>query len=137
LNPPSGGSAGARTNTKPGAKNPPDGTGCKDFVAIFKWLRDTGVKRILEIIVDDMGDHPHSDEAIEEAVKGFDVEEWNWKRHDICSQTILRAAQKVRKLHLYSSGNNAVLRSWSGEDGLKGLNYVSSLCLPACQKSGY
>ena len=68
----------------------------------------------------------HSDEVIERALSPFEVIVWNWKRYDICSNTILTAAPNVQKLYLYSKGNSAVLLGWSGEDGLKKLKDVSS-----------
>jgi hypothetical protein len=95
-----------------------DGRGRTDFSTIFDWLRDNGVKRILRVMVDDGKDPPHSDEAIESALRDLNVEVWDWRRHDICSETIRRAAPNARVVYLYSSGNNAVLREWSGPDGL-------------------
>jgi hypothetical protein len=61
---------------------------------------------------------PHSDEAIEQALSGFDVEDWDWKKVNICSETIRTVAPNVRYVCLYTDGNNAVLREWSATDGL-------------------
>jgi hypothetical protein len=92
---------------------------------LFKWLREKkGVQKILEVHVEDDGKVSHSDELIVEALKDFDVEIWDWKKRDICSETIYEAAPNVRKLNLYSSGNNAVLRSWCAVDGLAKLKKV-------------
>ncbi|KAI1359651.1 hypothetical protein F5Y08DRAFT_349465 [Xylaria arbuscula] len=77
-----------------------------------------GVKRILHLVVNDMVDSPQSDSAIENALRGLDIEELDWKREDICSESIRRAAPGVLILHLYCSGRNPVLRAWSGSDGL-------------------
>ena len=82
------------------------------------------VKKILKIVVEDDRNDPHSDEAIERAVTDFDVEEWDWVKEDICSDTILAAARNVRDLTLYWSGNRAVLKSWAGHDGLTLLSEV-------------
>lgn len=88
------------------------------YTKLFRWLRDEKmVNKIFKVMVDDLGPNPHSDEAIIEALEGLGVETWDWKKIDICSSTILRAAKGVKVLHLYSSGNNAVLRSWACEDG--------------------
>ena len=53
------------------------------------------------------------DGSIEAALKGLDVEVWNWKKMDISIATIRNAAPNARKACLYSSGNNAVLQGWS------------------------
>lgn len=114
--------------------------GRKDYLTIFKWLNRKGVKQILKVIVED--DHriphshetikpdqclPHSDEVIEDALREFDVEIWDWRKFDICSQTIVNTAPNVRDVQLYCSGNDAILRSWSAETGLVKLKKVSPL----------
>lgn len=48
--------------------------GRQDTISLFKWLREEGVKQIVRVKVDDMEMPCHSDEAIEEALAGFDVE---------------------------------------------------------------
>ena len=73
--------------------------------------------------MEDDDETPHSDEAIEE-LSVFNIEEWDWRKIDLCSEVIYKAAKKAEKVFLYSSGNNAVLRSWSGIDGLKRLEQV-------------
>ena len=95
------------------------------YTKLFGWLHDEkGVEKIFRVTVDDLGPNPHSDEAIIEALEGFEVETWDWKKLDICSSTIHRAAKGVKNLHLYSSGNNAVLRSWTCKAGLASLKEV-------------
>lgn len=119
----------APTKTKKSQMRPsvPDGLGRKDLKAVFGWLKDSGVAKIIRVRVQDTQDPPHSEEAIEDALKGFQVEIWDWIRIDICSDTILKTAPDVTKVCLYSSGNNAVLKSWSGIDGLRNLDKVSSV----------
>jgi hypothetical protein len=91
----------------------------KDYAYIFWWLEKTKtVQRIFSIVVVDDPSNPHSDEVIEHAAKPFDVEEWDWRKPDICSDTLVAAAKNVRDLTLYWSGNRAVLKSWAAEDGL-------------------
>jgi hypothetical protein len=94
------------------------------FKIVFDWLRSNGVRTILEVRVQDDEDISHSDEVIENALVGFGVELWDWKRFDICSETIFHAAPGAREVFLYSSGNNAVLRSWSCKHGLVKLKNV-------------
>lgn len=70
------------------------------------------------MVVDD-GDISHSDEVIEEALRRFQVEVWDWKKLDISSETIFQAAENVKEISLYSTGNNAVLMGWYSDEGLK------------------
>ncbi|GAB1195667.1 hypothetical protein APSETT444_004929 [Aspergillus pseudonomiae] len=91
---------------------------------IFNVLWEKGVKKIIKISVDDDEDLPHSDEVIETLGK-FGIEEWDWRRKDLCSSVILKAAQNSRKVFLCSTGNKAVLRSWSAPDGLNYLKKVT------------
>ncbi|KAK5988123.1 hypothetical protein PT974_12263 [Cladobotryum mycophilum] len=112
-----------------GARTKQDGDGRKDLCYIFDRLRKKGVRTILKVIVDDLGTPAHSDEAIEEALKFMDVEIWDWRRTDLCSEVIHRVASKVREVHLYWSGNNAVLRGWSEEGGLKRLRELRTVHL--------
>ncbi|KAK3690256.1 peptidase S8/S53 domain-containing protein [Podospora appendiculata] len=96
--------------------------GCQDLVQVFDSLRKKGLKTVLKVVVDDSFPHPHSDEAIENALRGMDVEVWDWKRIDLSSKVIYNAAPRVvREVHLYWSGNNAVIRGWGDEGGLKKL----------------
>lgn len=97
------------------------------YKEIFEWLRRRNVKEVLRIIVEDDLDNPHSDEVIVTAIKGLGVEVWDWKKYDICSETIREAAPDVQVVHLYTSGNNAVLRGWSDQDGLRRLTKVKKV----------
>jgi hypothetical protein len=99
--------------------------GRTDYWWIFKWLKQEKVERILRVVVQDRQPSSHSDEMIERCLEGLQVETWDWNKLDICATTIQRAAPSVRDLTLYSSGNNAVLRSWSSAGGLVQLKDVS------------
>jgi hypothetical protein len=58
--------------------------GRTDLKIIFNWLRDDAhVKKIIELIVEDSHDPPHTDRQIEESVSPFDVEIWNWQKIDL------------------------------------------------------
>ncbi|KAK6501368.1 hypothetical protein TWF481_009210 [Arthrobotrys musiformis] len=94
------------------------------YVETFKWLRKQKVKKIFKVQVNEIDDPlhpqiiPHSNYAIRKCLEGFEVETFDWKKYDICSETILRAAPNVRVVHLYSTANTAVLRGWAAADGL-------------------
>lgn len=79
---------------------------------------------MLEANVEDDEIEPHSDEAIEMALKDLDIETLNWKKLDLCTDVLVNAVNNVKVLHLYSSANNDVLRSWSATDGLAKLPKV-------------
>ncbi|KAI9769834.1 MAG: hypothetical protein M1840_003828 [Geoglossum simile] len=110
----------------------------------FDWLhKDMGVEKILKVIVDDMKT-PHSDVAIEQAIGGrnvqtgnkkhsFDVEILQWRKVDLCPETIRRAAPSVTELHLEWSGSNSVLRGWSDRDGLPRLEFLRKIYLTYTQ----
>lgn len=106
-----------------------DGSGRDDLVQVFTTLRQKGVRTIIRAMVDDSFTPPHTDEAIEEALRGMDVEIWDWKKTDLSTEVIYTAAPRVREVHLYWSGNNTVLRGWSEEGGLKRLTELNSIHL--------
>ena len=79
---------------------------------------------VLEANVEDDEIEPHSDEAIEMALRDLDSETLNWKKLDLCTDVLVNAVNNVKVLYLYSSANNDVLRSWSAPDGLAKLPKV-------------
>jgi predicted metal-dependent peptidase len=92
--------------------------GLTDMKLIFDWLRSKDVKKIVKVMVVDDGSPSHSDDAIQEALGGLEVEVWDWKKLDMCTDVIYKSTKKVREVSLYSSGNNAVLMGWASSEGL-------------------
>ncbi|KAI0442366.1 hypothetical protein F4803DRAFT_551238 [Xylaria telfairii] len=93
--------------------------GRRDMGAIFEWLRLQNVETIHAITVIDSTEPSHSDTAIENALRGFDIEVWDWKKLDLNCDVISNCAgETVREISLYSSGNYAVLMGWASTDGL-------------------
>ena len=76
------------------------------------------MKKILKVMIVDDGEPSHADASIEAALKGFDVEVWDWKRLDLSTEVIYNSTQVVREISLYSTGNNAVLMGWMSSEGL-------------------
>jgi len=113
----------------------PDGNGRNDIIFLFNFLRNKGVKHIIRVIVDDTLDPPHSDESIEKAVGGLRVEKWDWRKFDLCAETITTAAPDAREVDVYWSGNNAVLRSWGEPAGLASLRKLELVNLHVNQVS--
>jgi hypothetical protein len=115
---------------KPAKPETPDGRGRDDMGFIFKFLRDTKkVKHIIRVIVNDKRDPAHSDEEIEKALGTMNVEIWDWQKFDLCADTIFVAAPKVKVIHLYWGGNNAVLEGWSAASGLRRLEELKEVYL--------
>ncbi|KAK0623855.1 peptidase S8/S53 domain-containing protein [Immersiella caudata] len=95
------------------------GKGLSDLVEVFKWLRKHNVEQIVKVMVIDDGEPSHSDAAIEEALKDFKVEVWDWKKLDLCSDVIAESSNCVKEVSLYSSGSKSVLMGWASEEGLR------------------
>ncbi|KAK4205446.1 putative peptidase [Triangularia verruculosa] len=109
------------------SQQPKPGRGRTDLVFLFKWLRDKSVKHILKVVVDDWPKTPHSDKAIEDCLKSFEVECLEWRKFDLCPETLLVACRDVQHLHLWWSGNRAILRAWSAPDGLARLEKLTTV----------
>jgi hypothetical protein len=110
----------------------PDAKGRDDLKLIFNWLKDDKQKKVktcLKVIVDDLKEPAHHDEAIEECLDGVGVEIWDWRKMDISPEVIKKVAPDVREVHLYWSGNHTVLRGWSELDGLRQLKKLETIHL--------
>jgi hypothetical protein len=95
--------------------------GLTDMKLIFDWLRSKDVKKIFKVMVIDDGNPSHSDAAIEDALRGLEVEVWDWKKLDLSTDVIAESSKRVKEVSLYSSGNNAVLMGWASPEGLTNL----------------
>lgn len=114
----------------------PDGHGRTDYAVVFGWLRKKGVKRILNLSVNDLKDPSHSEETIEDALRGIEVIRlWDWQKSDLSSGTIFKAAKNVEEVYLYWNGNEAVLRSWSEPEGLNKLRRLKKVTVFETQVS--
>lgn len=105
------------------------GRGRTDLTFFFQWLREKKVGHILKVIVDDWPERPHSDKAIEDCLQPFEVERLEWRKLDICSETLVSACRAVSHLNLWWSGNRAILRSWSEPEGLARLEKLETITL--------
>jgi len=104
----------------------------------FKWLREQKVTNIVKVIVDDLegpDTPPHSDDAIENALIGINVEILDWRKVDLCPQTICTACPSLREVHLWWSGTNGMLRAWSEPEGLPLLENLTTVHLHQIQVS--
>jgi hypothetical protein len=96
----------------------------------FEWLhsnKHTPVDKIIRVVADDLNNEPHSDESIEKVLGPLKVEEFDWRKMDMCPRTLRHIGDELRVLYLYWGGNNAVLRSWSEPDGLPRLRKLQRI----------
>ena len=94
---------------------------------MFDMLRERGVKQILKVTVRDDHERPCTDRVIRRCLDGFDIRYLDWDKRDLCIDVVRAACPKIAELTLYSSGRQAVLRSWTAPSGLCGLNQVRTL----------
>ena len=120
----------------------------KEVGEILNWLKEKNTKdkgskkrkpvtEILELTVLDRLNSPHEDEIVEDAVKSFKIKTLNWRKMDLCltefscGEPICGVSGRpcsIETLHLYSSGNKAVIKQWlsgKGSGGLRDLHKVS------------
>lgn len=133
-----------RLTPKDKGKVPSNGHGRRDMEVFLEWLHKKGVRRILKLVVEENSDGKavHSDQAIKTALDKMMVEHLDWQKMDLDPQVIdgigsraeskkrhtdesekepvpaPRPNNKLKKLDLRWSGNNAVLRAWSEPEGL-------------------
>ena len=106
------------------------GVGRTDLKRFFEWLYDKKeVRNILKVIVEERKDPAHSDESIEVALQRFSIEILDWRKKDICPLAVRQACKgsRLRELHLWWSGNNAILRAWSEPEGLVQMEQLGHL----------
>ena len=100
----------------------------KEAQIVLDWLQSRKVERILKIEVPDCLDDPHTDETIVSSLSPFKlVDHLIWRKRDLSIQTLLKAVPLVKNLHLYSSGNEAILSHWGGPFGLCRLKEVRQI----------
>jgi hypothetical protein len=108
------------------SEQPPRKRGLSHLVTVFDWLRKNHVEKIVKVMVIDDAEPSHCDASIEEALRDFGVEIWDWKKLDLSTDVIWRATTSpedkdvsvVREISLYSTGNNSVLMGWASPQGL-------------------
>jgi len=88
-----------------------------DMIAVFNLLRKKRVRKIIEVDFADNEYLPHTDEAIENALKGFEVEKLNWEKPDISSEVVYNSTSALTEVSLYWSGDEAVVKEWCSPEG--------------------
>ncbi|KAH6691548.1 hypothetical protein F5X68DRAFT_202092 [Plectosphaerella plurivora] len=137
------------------------GLGRKDMKYFFNWLHSKGVRHIIQLSVEDSGDangKVHSDQAIQDSLERFVVDNLDWRKTDLDPETILHVSskatekegsapeetqnalvapeQQLKQIYLRWSGSSAVLRAWGGSDGLAMLPRLETVYLfrPSSEK---
>lgn len=99
---------------------------------ILDWLDSRGVHTILELKVPDRLVNPHDDKRMAGFVDRLKVETLDWKVLDMSISVLEQGTRdRIKQLHLYSSGNSAVISHWFSEDGIPSLKNISQ---PTLQK---
>lgn len=78
--------------------------------------------------MEDLDNAYDSDETILNAVEGFEIEEWDWKRRDISSSVVAGSSTVVRDVTLYSQ-HESILDDWCGDKGFSNDSLFPEVCL--------
>ncbi|KAL4981966.1 hypothetical protein BDW68DRAFT_182999 [Aspergillus falconensis] len=103
----------------------------RDAFRTFEWLRQRGVRKIIDVVVVDSENPCHSNETIQDALEGFEVETWDWQRNDIPSSVIASSSSVVNQLTLYFSGSEATMKDWCGSEGFPNETLFPEALAPA------
>lgn len=84
-----------------------------------------GVQTIIKLKVPDRLVNPHDEKTMAKAVKDFKVEIFDWKVLDLSLSVFdPDAKEKIKELHLYSSGKRSAISHWFGPEGFKSMKKV-------------
>ncbi|KAM0520616.1 hypothetical protein ACHAPE_003013 [Trichoderma viride] len=113
--------------------------GRSTLISVFDKLASVGIRHILRLHVDDREGVPHTDAAIERAIRGADsfslgktrekaikVESWDWRKPDLSIDVISFAAPDATHVNIYWSGNQTILKGWAYLDGIPGESTTKS-----------
>lgn len=92
---------------------------------VLKWLKHKKVEIIMKLKVPDRLVNPHDDIEMADQIDDFKVEDLDWKVLDLSIANLRHGTkQRLEKLHLYSSGNRAVVSHWFSNEGINSLSKV-------------
>jgi hypothetical protein len=93
---------------------------------ILDWLKEKKVTTIIKLKVPDRLINAHDDMKMAEWVNYFNVKILDWKVLDLSISVLKKdTKQRLEELHLYSSGNRAVINHWFSAEGISSLTNVS------------
>lgn len=110
-------------------------SGCyldKDHDEVFRvlrWLKhEKQVEEIMKLKIPDRLVNPHDVIEMASKIDEFKVTDLDWKVLDLSIADLkVGTKQRLKKLHLYSSGNLAVVRHWFSKEGITSLNEVCTM----------
>ena len=107
-----------------------------EIFKVLNWLKEKKVNEIIELTVPDRLVNPHDEVKIGKYVRNFEVEVLNWRFLDMSISIFEdpKTRERIRELHLYSSGKRAVISHWLSEEGVASLPNV---CPTSAQASAY
>lgn len=103
--------------------------GPNDLVFFFDWLYEKKVRHMLKVVVHDVEDAPHTDAAIEDCLRKFEIETLTWRKNDLSPQTLFNACRGLKEVYLPWSGNLSTLKAWGEQDGLPRLENLERVHL--------
>ena len=104
--------------------------GNTEVVKALGWLRKKGVERIIELKVPDRMVNSYTEQQIAGFAKDFKIEILDWRFIDLSLSLFDHDVKdRIRELHLYSSGKWAPVRHWLSSDGISTLPNVSSILI--------
>ncbi|KAF2678077.1 subtilisin-like protein [Lentithecium fluviatile CBS 122367] len=103
---------------------------------ILDWLKEKGVKTIIKLKVPDRLINPHDDIRMAELVDNLKVKILDWKVLDLSISVLEKETKdRLEELHLYSSGNRAVISHWFSDEGIYSLKNLKSLEIKIIQET--
>ncbi|RAK99153.1 subtilisin-like protein [Aspergillus ibericus CBS 121593] len=103
--------------------------GPNDLVFFFNWLHEKKVRHMLKVVVYDVEDAPHTDAAIEDCLRKFEIDTLAWYKSDLNPQTLFNACRGLKEIYLQWSGNMSILKAWGEPDGLPRLENLERVHL--------
>ncbi|KAK1254166.1 hypothetical protein MKX08_008161 [Trichoderma sp. CBMAI-0020] len=85
------------------------------------WLRRKGVKEIIELVIPDRLVNPHNEIGIGQYVERLKVEVLDWRFLDMSISILNTGKDRIRELHLYTSGKRSAIMHWLSKDGVHSL----------------
>ncbi|KAL9120736.1 MAG: hypothetical protein Q9187_002706 [Circinaria calcarea] len=103
---------------------------------VLDWLKGKKVNEIIELTVPDRMVNPHNEVEIGRYVRNFEVEVLNWRFLDMSISIFEdpKTWDRIRELHLYSSGKRAVISHWLSKEGV---SLLRNVCPTNAQASAY
>ncbi|KAH6951191.1 hypothetical protein BKA56DRAFT_535586 [Ilyonectria sp. MPI-CAGE-AT-0026] len=104
---------------------------------ILKWLeKDKDVNTIIKLKVPDRLINPHDNKEMAACVDNFQVTVLEWRVLDLSISVLKKGTKdRIEELHLFSSGNRAVVSHWFSSEGLCSLPKLKLLFITVVEET--